>query len=270
MPVNSYCMFKDVGEESLTSLIMIGTIILVVLVSFVIMLSYLFTARKNKLLNEKELMQSQFQQTLLQTQLEIQEQTLKTISEEIHDNIGQVLSLAKLNLNTLPNSDEPKIQDTKNLVSKAITDLRNLSHSMHGDIIAELGLQQSIVNELRIIESTKAFATELKVTGAVFKLNTQKEMVLFRMVQEALHNIVKHSSAANIIVTMQYLPTFFTLTVADNGKGFDLTLLNEQGNGIGIHSMHNRAKIIGASFNMSSTLGNGTVITIQLPLTTTN
>jgi signal transduction histidine kinase len=222
------------------------------------MLSYLFTARKNKLLQERELLQSQHQQALLQTQIEIQEQTLKTISEEIHDNIGQVLSLAKLNLNTLPNSDEPKIQDTKNLVSKAITDLRNLSHSMHGDIIAELGLQQSIVNELRIIESTKAFATALKVTGAAFKLNAQKEMVLFRMVQEALHNIVKH------------LPTVFTLTVADNGKGFDLTLLNEQGNGIGIHSMHNRAKIIGASFNMSSTLGNGTVITIQLPLTTTN
>ena len=245
--------------------------ILILFVAGVFIFSIIRYRKKNVLhLMEKQQLHSQFQQALLQTQLEIQEQTLKTISEEIHDNIGQVLSLAKLNLNTLPNSDEPKIQDTKNLVSKAITDLRNLSHSMHGDIIAELGLQQSIVNELRIIESTKAFATELKVTGTVYKLNAQKEMVLFRMVQEALHNIVKHSSAANIIVTMQYLPTVFTLTVADNGKGFDLTLLNEQGNGLGIHSMHNRAKIIGASFNMSSTLGNGTVITIQLPLTTTN
>ncbi len=267
MPVNSYCMFKDVGEESLTSLILLGTIILVVLVSFIILLSYLFTARKNKFLKEKELMQSQFQQELLRTQLEIQEQTLKTISEEIHDNIGQVLSLAKLNLNTMPNSGEQKIQDTKNLVSKAITDLRNLSHSMHGDIIAQLGLQQSIVNELRIIENTKTFATALKITGTVYKLHAQKEMVLFRMVQEALHNIVKHSAAANITVTLQYLPGTFTLTVADNGKGFDLTPLNKttDGHGMGIRSMHNRAKIIGATFNMSSTLGSGTVITIELP-----
>jgi two-component system, NarL family, sensor kinase len=256
--------------SEITYIIFFGLIVILLLIVFLIFVWLQFYKRNNRYQNNVHMLESQFQQTLLQTQLEIQEQTLKTISEEIHDNIGQVLSLAKLNLNTLPNSDEPKIQDTKNLVSKAITDLRNLSHSMHGDIIAELGLQQSIVNELRIIESTKAFATELKVTGAVYKLNAQKEMVLFRMVQEALHNIVKHSSAANIIVTMQYVPTVFILTIADNGKGFDLTLLNEQGNGIGIHSMHNRAKIIGASFKMSSTLGNGTVITIQLPLTTTN
>jgi two-component system, NarL family, sensor kinase len=257
-------------SEQLILLIILGTLLILLLSVTIIAAIVRYNRRQQLNLLEKNQLQSQFQQTLLQTQLEIQEQTLKTISEEIHDNIGQILSLAKLNLNTLPNSDEPKIQDTKNLVSKAITDLRNLSHSMHGDIIAELGLQQSIVKELRIIESTKAFTTELKVTGAVYKLNAQKEMVLFRMVQEALHNIVKHSSAANIIVTMQYVPTVFTLTIADNGKGFDLRLLNEQGNGLGIHSMHNRAKIIGASFNMSSTLGNGTVITIQLPLTTTN
>ena len=81
-------------------------------------------------------MQSQFQQSLLQTQLEIQEQTLKNISEEIHDNVGQVLSLAKLNLFTFENDKEPKLQSTTNLVSKAINDLRNLSRSMHGDIIA--------------------------------------------------------------------------------------------------------------------------------------
>ena len=264
MPVNSYCMFKDVGEESLTSLILLGTIILVVLVSFVIMLSYFFTTRKNKLLKEKELLHAQFQQQLLQTQLEIQEQTLKTISEEIHDNIGQVLSLAKLNLNTLPNSDEPKIQDTKNLVSKAITDLRNLSHSMHGDIISELGLQQSIANELRIIESTKAFVTELKNTGTVFKLNAQKEMVLFRMVQEALHNIVKHSAAATITVGMQYQPQAFTLTVTDDGKGFDPSIVSSSN---GLKNIKARALALGGIATIVSEKNAGTVVTVKIPAT---
>jgi two-component system, NarL family, sensor kinase len=268
MPLNSYCMFKDVGEESLTTLIVLGTIILVVLVSFVILLSYFFTARKNKLLKEKELLHAQFQQELLRTQLEIQEQTLNTISQEIHDNVGQVLSLAKLNLNTLPNNSDQKIQDTKNLVSKAINDLRNLSHSLHGDVIAAHGLQQSIVNELNIIESTKAFATKFTVSGAMVKISPQKEMVLFRMVQEALHNIVKHSGAAAIDVAMQYSADKLQITVIDNGKGFDLTPLTEAGSkaGMGIHSMYNRAKLIDAVFNISSTTGSGTVITIDLPL----
>ena len=261
MPVNSYCMFKDVGEESLTTLIALGTVIVVALVSFVILLSYLFTARKNKLLKEKELLHAQFQQELLRTQLEIQEQTLKTISQEIHDNVGQVLSLAKLNLNTLPNSSEPKIQNTKNLVSKAINDLRNLSHSLHGDIIAELGLQESIANELKIIESTKAFETELNVTGTVFKINPQKEMVLFRIVQEALNNCIKYSEAKKITVLMQYQPQLFMLQVQDDGKGFDA----EKNTGIGMKSMLNRAQLIGGSFNMQSILAKGTIITIELP-----
>ncbi len=261
MPVNSYCMFKDVGEESLTTLIALGTVIVVALVSFVILLSYLFTARKNKLLKEKELLHAQFQQELLRTQLEIQEQTLKTISQEIHDNVGQVLSLAKLNLNTLPNSSEPKIQDTKNLVSKAINDLRNLSHSLHGDIIAELGLQESIANELKILESTKAFETELNVTGTVFKINPQKEMVLFRIVQEALNNCIKYSEAKKITVLMQYQPQLFMLQVQDDGKGFDA----EKNTGIGMKSMLNRAQLIGGSFNLQSVLEKGTIITIELP-----
>jgi len=94
-------MFKEIGEESLTTLVLLGSIIFIVLVAFVVLLSYLFTTKKNKLLREKQLMQTQFQQELLQTQLEIQEQTLKTISQEIHDNIGQVLSVIKLLNSTL-------------------------------------------------------------------------------------------------------------------------------------------------------------------------
>ena len=112
------------GEESLTTLIVLGTVIAVFFVAFVVLLSYLFTNRKNKLLQEKKLMKTQFDRELLQTQLEIQEQTLKTISEEIHDNVGQVLSLAKLNLNTFELNPEKKLTDTKQLISKAINDLQ--------------------------------------------------------------------------------------------------------------------------------------------------
>lgn len=241
--------------------IVISTSVLLLLAIFIILFTSEFLRKKKFHLAEKTLMKTQFEQELLRTQLEIQEHTLKTISEEIHDNIGQVLSLAKLNLNTLPNSAEPKIQDTKNLVSKAITDLRNLSHSLHGDIIAELGLQESIGNELKIIESTKAFETEFKISGTVFKLDPKKEMILFRIVQEALNNCIKYSAAKKITVLLQYQLPLFILQVQDDGKGFDAT----QNIGIGLKSMLNRAQLIGGTFNLQSTEGEGTFITVELP-----
>lgn len=230
---------------------------------FVLFILFYFKVKEKQhtqLLKEARI-KSEFESQLLRTQLEIQEHTLKTISEEIHDNVGQVLSLAKLNLNTLPNSSDQKIQDTKNLVSKAINDLRNLSHSLHGDIIAELGLQESIANELKIIESTKAFETDLTITGTVFKLDSKKEMILFRIVQEALNNCIKYSGAKKITVLLQYLPQLFILQVQDDGRGFDAT----QNIGIGLKSMLNRAQLIGSRFNLQSTEEKGTVVTIELP-----
>ena len=205
--------------------------------------------------------QQNFQQELLQTQLEIQEQTLKNISEEIHDNVGQVLSLAKLNLFTFENDKEPKLQSTKNLVSKAINDLRNLSRSMHGDIIAQLGLQQSITNELTIIENTRQFVAKLKVSGIAYKLDQQKEMVLFRIVQEALNNCIKYSKAKIITVGLNYESSDFLLTVADDGIGFNISNTT----GIGLKSMQNRAALIGGKFDINSSINYGTTIIITLP-----
>jgi len=236
---------------------------------FILTLTWLYSKRQEKNKQEKLLMQSQFQQELLQTQLEIQEQTLKTISEEIHDNVGQVLSLAKLNLNTLEYGEEQKIQDTKNLVGKAINDLRNLSRSIHGDRIAELGLLQSITDELNILQNSGQFATHLKVTGNAYKMEPQKEMVLFRIVQEAMNNAIKHSKAKNITVQLDYLQEQFCITVSDDGIGFDMAALPSDKPGIGLTSMKNRVALIGGAITMHTGLNNGTSICITLENKTT-
>jgi two-component system, NarL family, sensor kinase len=257
-------MFKEIGEESLITFIILGTVILVIFIAFVILLSFLFTTKKNKLLKEKQLMQSQFSQALLQTQLEIQEQTLKTISQEIHDNIGQVLSLAKLNLATLQPGEDEKLNDTKNLVSKAINDLRDLSRSLHGDKIAELGLQNAVENELKILQNTRQYHTALQITGEPYKTEPQKEMVLFRIVQEAINNAIKHAKAKNITVQLNYWPNAFILIITDDGIGFNAADLQAVQTGIGLKSMQNRAALIGGQFTITAANGNGTQIKIEL------
>ena len=255
-------MLQD--ENKIILALIIGTIVFILLGGFIMAILLLYNKRKQKHLQEKQLMQSQFEQELLQTQLEIQEQTLKTISEEIHDNVGQILSLAKLNLNTLQQGEDKKIQDTKNLVSKAINDLRNLSRSIHGDRIAQLGLQQSVEDELNILQNSGQFTTALKITGNNYKLAPQKEMVLFRIVQEALNNAVKYSKAKNITVQLNYQPELFSITISDDGIGFNAAALPADKTGIGLTSMQNRAALIGGSYSMQSLINNGTVISVTL------
>jgi len=269
-------MHKDAINENLPpeikQIIWITLAIFMVLVVFIIFFIFLFNHRKNKLIKDKILMQSQHSQALLQTQLEIQEQTLRTISQEIHDNVGQVLSLAKLNLNTLDIEEgvnkEQKIESSIQLVSKAINDLRDLSRSLNGDKIADLGLQDAIDNELKIIANTGHFATQMITSGEPYKLPPQHEMVLFRIVQESLNNTLKHSKAKNIYIELFYEMDVFKMIINDDGGGFDAGRLEATETGIGLSNMKNRASLVGALFSIQSNPGHGTSVFIQLPYTT--
>ncbi len=253
---------ESVNIQLLIIFLIIGSFVFTLGVIYLFMR---FQIKKNKILKSKEDLKISFEKTILQTQIEIQEQTLKTISEEIHDNVGQVLSLAKLNLNTFESNPEKKLQATKELVSKAINDLRDLSRSLHGDKISETGLQEAVSNELRILQNTGQYETRFRITGNPCKLEPQKEMVLFRIVQEALHNGVKHARAGTIEVTMNYEPAVFSLTVRDDGKGFNAEELEAAQTGIGLKSMRNRANMIGGNLSILSEENKGTSITVELP-----
>lgn len=253
--------------------IIFGTILLLSLGLVILVFMFSYRKRYQKHLNEKKIMKFRYEQEILQTQLEIQEQTLKNISQEIHDNIGQSLSLAKLTLNTmLPVADEflqEKIVNSKQLVSKAIGDLRDLSRSLDTDYVKEMGLQRVIEYELEMIRKTGTMRTSLEVEGPVTRFDKQKELVLFRIIQETFNNIIKHAEATELEVTVYYRPYEMELVIADNGKGVDPTPLNEGSNnsfGLGIRNMHSRARLIGAEFSMNSIVQKGTTVKIVLPI----
>ena len=223
-------------------------------------------------MTERKKMENEFNRVLLTSQLEIQEQTRKTISQEIHDNIGQVLSLAKLNLNridlTRPEGLSEKITDSKNLVAKAIQDLRDLSKSLNTDNISAVGFVGSVAYELEMIRKA-GFHTTIEVEGEIIRIEPQKELIIFRIVQEILNNIMKHAEANSIFVSIVYTSKGLLLNIKDDGKGFDLSLIEQQHrteNGLGIRNMHNRAVLINADFKMNSTIGGGTRVQINLPI----
>ena len=257
--------------QNLSNSIVIGTVIFLFLAIFIVGNLLLYYYKRKKHFAESIKLKADFSQTLLQTQLEIQEQTLKNISQEIHDNIGQALTLAKLNLNTMPPTGadvQEKIITTKELVSKAIVDLRDLSRSLNTDYVANMGLEKAIEYELTLITKSSNIKTQLDTIGQSYRLTKQKELILFRIVQEVLNNTLKHAGASSIQASIKYGEASLDLSISDDGNGFDAAAIKtgqQHSNGLGLHNMPDRAKLIGAACEINSTPGAGTRIVITIP-----
>jgi signal transduction histidine kinase len=256
-------------------LVITVTLFVLLIISFIIIFIIVYQKRQQVFVKEKADLQSKFSQILFETQLEIQEQTVNVVSQEIHDNIGQVLSLAKLNIGTIdiyqPETAQTKINDSRDLVGKAIQDLRNLARSMSTSYITEMGLLRSVEQELEMIRKSGAFLPLLHVEGQVIKINPQQELIVFRIFQELINNIIKHAAAKKVDIRIVFTEELLNITVIDNGKGFDTTQLTHTGNsafGLGLRNMKNRAKLIGADFSITSIPGTGTTAIIRLPLST--
>lgn len=250
-------------------LIVSASFFLLLIAAGIIALVLVYRRKQVEYLHEQARLKAAFEKELLEAQLEMQEQTMRHIAQEVHDNVNQTLGLAKLNLHTLKPASAggvaEKILATKELVSKAIQDLRNLSKTLHADAVLSAGLGKAIETELSLIAKTAVFETRFSVRGEPLALDPQKELILFRTLQEALQNAVKHSEASLIEIELAY-HNGVRLTVSDNGKGFDpRSLANHPEKGLGLRNMQNRTRLIGGEMNLHSEHG-GTRIQITLPI----
>ncbi len=241
--------------------------LLILFIGFLLFVLLWQRKKSNAYIVEKERMQTFFNEQLLQSQLEAQEQTFNFISQEIHDNVGQILSLAKVQLNILEQGeslDKVLLADAKDSVSKAMTDLRDIAKSLSSERIQLASLPQIISGELARIGRSGLLLTSLQIEGKEQPLQNQKKLILFRMIQEALQNILKHSKAKNIELHFRYHESYLQVTVMDNGNGFDTALLS--GNeGLGLSNIISRATLVGGKAQIESVINKGTTITITTP-----
>jgi two-component system, NarL family, sensor kinase len=216
---------------------------------------------------DKEKMRSDFAQELLKAQLEIQEQAFRTISQEIHDNIGQLLSIAKMNLGTVNYSKEKelrlKIDDSKELVGQAIRDLRDISYTLHPEAVIGKGLQGSVEYELEVLIRTGSFEVIYTLEGTATRFPANEELILFRIFQEALNNAIRHGGGNILEVLLNYAPEEFSMSVKDNGQGFTPGVTPEKG--LGLRSMRNRAELIGATVTIDACPGKGCTVLVKRP-----
>ena len=251
--------------------LLVTTSIILVMAGFVITIVLLY--RKKQVSYQKDIdhIKSEFEKTILNTRLEIQEETFRNISKEIHDNIGMSLTLAKLNLVTLKRDNEiqteQQVNSSVDLISKAITDLTDISKSLNSDFITEYGLINALEQEINKLKNTGLYHITFDVSGNPIFMNSQKELIIFRIAQEALNNILKHARADDIRIELTYQESLLEMEIADNGKGFvsqHFTDPADKKKGMGLINMKARALMLGGTWDISSS-ATGTSINLTVP-----
>lgn len=260
--------FQEVFLVIFTSLFL-----LVLLVGFIIIMLILNQKSRQAQVQELRLMEERYEQELLRSQLEIQENVFGHLSQEIHDNIGQSLTFVALSLLTVPvdnNSEAHEyIEESRKALQKAITELRDLSRSLHTDRVTEIGLANSIDFELERLKRTNLYETSFNFADVRNLLDHQTEIILFRIVQEMLNNIVKHAKASKVEVRLSHKTDIIILEIKDNGVGFDPEALfakQERLKGLGLMNIRKRASLIGGTFHINSVKNSGTAIRITIPI----
>lgn len=246
-------------------LLIIGTASILLILIFFFLLFVQYSRKRFQHMKEVFTLQEGFQRTLLQTQLEIQEATFTQISQEIHDNIGQMLSLVRINLNRLSaDASQERIDATDELLGKAMVDLRNLSHTLNTNYMQQSGLSASIGKLVDSLKKSGSFRIEYASNNATLKISKDKSIILFRMIQECINNVIKHAGATELKLLLEEQQGLITIVIKDNGRGFDTTILQNPAEGLGISNIFVRAKMIGASVDVTSAKDSGTTITINI------
>lgn len=253
----------NVNSEYIYPLIA-GTLLFAALAGFIIYFIVIYHRTRQKFEWERQ----QFKHALLQTEVEIREHTLKHLSRELHDNLGQVASLVKINLNMLvtesAGAQREKLNETLDLVRQLIADIKALSISLDDESIKSLKFGEFALRDIERVNKTGTVNITFSSQILLPDLKPGTEIFLYRMFQEILNNMLKHAEATKADLSLAIQDDKLVIVFADNGKGFDVAHAVQ---GSGLKNLRERCKLIGANLDISSQSGKGTSIAISLPIT---
>ncbi len=249
------------------------TLIVGFLIGFVVLLTFSYQKRKMQQKKELELLKVTMENEILSTRMEIQETVQRDISMEIHDNVGQTLLLANVNLTILINqigqdaSALQLIQESRELLQKSMEDLTYLSRSMNPDRIVEIGVFNAILYELENLARKNIVNSNLEIDESItlkMELKPEIQLLLFRIYQEAIKNMLKYSGASELYFKLISRDNGVEMSIKDNGKGFDQ---HEEGvkHGIGFNNMKKRVAFFDGTLLIQSEPGMGTIVQVFIP-----
>lgn len=241
-----------------------ASVFLLLITLFIVVLLMAYKRRDYKHLKEKRLLEEDFNNQLLRSQIEVQEQTFSQIGKELHDNVGQLLStsrmligLAERSLQTPPDT----LLTANATIGKAISELRSLSKSLDKDWLSQFNLLDNLKTEVIRLNAGSTISAHLHIHAEPL-LPSSKQIILFRIIQEAVQNALKHSNCKTIDIYFYKKGIDAEITIADDGMGFN----NSSNKGMGLKNMQYRTRLLGGSINHRSS-EKGTSIVIVIPQT---
>jgi PAS domain S-box-containing protein len=220
------------------------------------------------------LLEAKQQQEIFQVTLNTQEEERRRLSESLHNGLGQLLYGIKLSLNfltlKLANENPKKYTESKGytdaLLVDAIKETRRISHELMPAVLAEFGLKAAVKEVCDQLQIGVSF--NCTITVGMLKLDNYLELAVFRTVQELMVNVVKHAEASRAIVLVTARNNYLKIRVEDNGKGMPPSTQDKPG--IGLSSIRNKVQLLKGKLNISSSLGEGTMVEVRFPISPFN
>ena len=224
--------------------------------------------RKNSLLLAEAKQQQQI--IAIRSMLEGQENERSRIARDLHDGIGNLLSSVKASISNLSsdigNQADSKIYESAGqMIDEACSEVRKIAHEMMPQALKRLGLINALSDLVNRMNQTYAFETVFNIYGQQVELEDHSNTMIFRIVQEAFNNIVKYAGAHQVLLQLTFSAAWLNIIIEDDGVGFDLASLG-QDQGMGLKSMEFRTNFMDGNYEIYSRLGEGTMISINIPI----
>ncbi|MFB9840899.1 sensor histidine kinase [Mucilaginibacter ginsenosidivorans] len=242
-------------DSSLILLFIAGSIILILFTFLLVFFTLHYRTRLNQHHQERE--------RLLIDKLEEGERMMNQIAKDVHDNIGQLSNFLKMTVRQLvkyTHGEESRqyLEDVKNITDQIIIHSNNISHSLNSDFIKKRGFANVLQDDIEYLKRSGKLNCNLHIEGQIINVHPEKDLLIYRIAQEVLNNIVRHSGAANVEIVIEYQKNGFRMQIKDDGTGFDIGTSN--GKGIGMANMRDRAKLLNGDFQIISQPGEGCAV----------
>ncbi len=234
------------------------------------LLFFFITYQKRLLLKQLELnkVKQDQQKEILRNTIQAQENERKRIAQDLHDEVGAMLSVVKLNVSMIERNTQEKANtlagETKSYLDEVITQVRGISRSLLPPSLEKLGLNQALEELANWVNKTDKIRIDCWTKGESFRFDANKELAIFRVSQEVLNNAIKHSEAEHIIINSRYTNKYISIVIRDYGKGFNMH--DKVQTGLGLKNLESRMEMINAGFKLKSEPGKGTTAIILLTL----
>jgi len=253
-------MFGSEGTEIIL-IFFVGTFAMILLAAAIIF--FFITYQKRLLKKELEInrVKAEQQEELLRNIVSAQEKERKRIARDLHDEVGAMLSVVKLNVSRIEKiteQDKSKVLagETKSYLDDVITQVRGISRALLPPSLEKLGLHYALEELANWINKSGQINVKCWKGGEQVRFSNKKELAIFRIIQEVINNAIKHAEPTAISINTRFWNGKLAVSVSDNGKGFNVE--ERRNSGLGLKNLESRTQMLDARFKLKSEPGKGT------------